>query len=81
MWQRVLVAVICLSAVAILLMMSSNSRVEKTSKASSAFLPVVVDTMPTEAEDAQILQLHMEARNAMRTLMAKHTNSTISAKK
>jgi hypothetical protein len=71
MWQRAIIVLIFLSAGAILLMLSSNLAVKDTSKTEPDFSPVV-DTTPTEAEDAQRLQLQIEATSAMRALAAKH---------
>jgi hypothetical protein len=80
MWQRAIIVLIFLSAGAVLLMLSSNSAVKDTSKTEPDFSPVV-DTTPTEAEDAQRLQLQIEATSAMRALTAKHLQREIPATK
>lgn len=71
MWQRAFIAAIVLLAAATLLRMSSNSTTDHAS-ISMKFTPVVVDVVPTAEQDAQMLQLHVEATAAMRALTAKN---------
>ena len=71
MWKRAIIVVILLSGVVLLLKVSPNSDDAMMSKNNSEFSPVIGGKMPSEAEDARMLQLHIEANSAMRTLMAK----------
>ena len=78
MLQRAIVVVIFLSATATLLWSSSNSAKDRASKLD--FAPVVVDTMPTAQQDAERLQLRIEATSAMRALVAKSAQRKIQAR-
>ena len=78
MWRRGLVAAILLALTTILLMASSNSRVDDTSTADLVIAPVV--TSQPKAQVTQMRRLHEEAKYAMRSLMAKHMEAAIPAK-
>lgn len=80
MWRRALVAVILLALTAILLMASSNSKVDDTSMADLAIVPVVIDTSQPKAQATQMQRLHEEAKYAMRSLMAKHMEAAVPMK-
>lgn len=67
MRQRAFIVAILLLAAAILLRMSSNSTTNRPSTSILDFAPVVIDTMPTAKQDAQMLQLHIEAAAAMQS--------------
>jgi len=81
MRQRAIIVLTFLLAGAFLLMLSSNSHLNNNFKTSRQFSPVLVDTTPNEAEDAQMLQLHLEARYAMHILVAKHATEYVMSKK
>ena len=80
MWRRALVAVILLALTAALLVASSNSRVNDISIADLEIAPVVIDTRQSKDQAAQIQRLQEDAKYAMRSLMAKHMQATISVK-
>jgi hypothetical protein len=79
MWQRAIIVVAFLSAAAILLMLSSSPKAGRDLVVGSDLSSAAVDAMrTTEADDAQMLQLHLEAKYAMRTLIAKHMHRNVS---
>lgn len=73
MWQRAVIVMVLLSAVVFLLISSSNSRVDEAANADREFSSIVVDSVPTEAENEQMSKLRAEATSAMQALRA--TNS------
>ena len=80
MWQRAFILVIFLLAAAILLRISSNSTTDRASTSILEFAPVVTDTTPTAKQDAQLLQLHIEAAAAMRSLTEKNAQRKMPTK-
>ena len=77
MWQRAIIVMIFLLVAATLLRLSSNSVTDHASMTKLDFAPVVIDTMPTEEQDAQMLQLRIQATSAMRALAAKSARREI----
>jgi len=80
MWQRAGVVVIFLSVTASLLWLSSASGTDRAPTAKLDFAKVVVDTIPTDQQDAQMLELRIEATSALRSLVAKGAQRKIQAR-
>ena len=77
MRQRAFIVIIL---AAILLRISSNSTTNRVSTSILELAPVAIDTMPTAKQDAQLLQLHIEAAAAIRSLTEKNAQRKMPTK-
>ena len=80
MRKRAFIVAILLLAAAILLRISSNSTTDRTSTGILEFTPVVIENLPPAKQDAQMLQLHIEAATAMRSLTEKNARGKMPTK-